>query len=343
MQFANELENTIGLERRVLADVEIRTILHDIGWGVLSTVDTDGDGGMPYGVPVAYAYDGTNMYVAAGPGRKRMALEENGKACLTIMDVDAFDSWRTVVVRGTASPLATVLARVSAMRAFATQGSVLERGRNSRDASRLLNGRIFQIQVEELSGRAVGASRATQVAPARSLETNGDGNGNGNGGDVGAASRAMEGIRRLVRAIRVSSTASERAVGLSAAQLFALRQIALRPNQSLNELAKRTLTTQSSVSEVVTRLVDQGLVARNTSALDRRRAELSLTDEGRKVLARAPETVQERLVSGYGLLEPEQQAMLAVGLESWLSASGLSETPATMFFEPLHEDSPVTA
>lgn len=339
MQFANELENSIDLERRALTDVEMRAILHDIGWGVLSTVDTDSDGAMPYGVPVAYAYDGTGVYVACGPGRKRMALEENGRACLTVMDVDGFDSWRTVVVRGTASPLSTVLARVSAMRAFATQGSVLDRRKNSREASRLLSGRIFRVDIEELSGRAVGGTRAPHITSAATQEPQHD----VHPPEAAAATRAMEGIRRLVRAIRVSSTASERAVGLSAAQLFALRQIALRPNQSLNELAKRTLTTQSSVSEVVTRLVDQGLVERKTCTLDRRRAELALTEEGRKVLAHAPETVQERLVSGYGLLAPEQQAMLAIGLESWLSASGLNETPATMFFEPLREQSPVTS
>jgi len=55
-----------------------------------------------------------------------------------------------------------------------------------------------------------------------------------------------------VQALRVSSRAAERDVGLSAAQLFVLDRLA-GADQALcvNELAQRTLTHQSSVSVVV--------------------------------------------------------------------------------------------
>jgi DNA-binding MarR family transcriptional regulator len=137
----------------------------------------------------------------------------------------------------------------------------------------------------------------------------------------------MDALRRFVHALRVSTHALERDLGVSAAQLFVIRQIALAPRQSLRELA------ESTVSEVVARLVRRGLVERSTAAADRRRAELTLTSEGMALHARAPETVQERMLRGFDRLEPEQQLALAAGLDRWLAEAGLVDVSPMMFFE----------
>ena len=148
------------------------------------------------------------------------------------------------------------------------------------------------------------------------------------------AARAMDGLRRLVRALHAGTSASERLVGLSSAQLFVLRQLHAEPKQSLGDIARRTRTTQSSVSEVVARLVKRALVLREPSASDRRRAALTLTPAGRALVSTAPETVQERLVAGFGRLDPASQRALAECVEAWLAASGLTDVAATFFFEP---------
>jgi DNA-binding MarR family transcriptional regulator len=95
------------------------------------------------------------------------------------------------------------------------------------------------------------------------------------------------------------------------------------------------------VSEVVARLVRRGLVAREPSTQDRRRAVLTLTPDGAALAAAAPVTVQDRLVAGFGNLEPPAQRALASSIETWLEASGLSGVAATFFFEP--NDSPAAA
>ena len=102
--------------------------------------------------------------------------------------------------------------------------------------------------------------------------------------DRAAAIRAMDNLRRVVRALSASAR-SVSARGVSGAQLFVLRQIAAAPSLSLRELADRTLTGQSTVSEVVTRLVERGLVERIASETDARRAELTLTARGRRAIA----------------------------------------------------------
>ncbi len=143
----------------------------------------------------------------------------------------------------------------------------------------------------------------------------------------------MDGLRKVVRALRSGNAQAERAIGISSAQLFALRAIAAQPGGSLGDVAERTLTSQSSVSEVVSRLVEHGLITRAASPKDRRRLELTVSDEGRRLLERAPATVQEKLASGLLSLPPQQRQALAEGFDAWMIAAGLSTVPADMFFE----------
>src|ERR1051326_4204477 len=71
--------------------------------------------------------------------------------------------------------------------------------------------------------------------------------------------RSMDAIRSIVRALRLNTREIELKIGISLAQLFVLQQVAERPAESLNDLADRTATHQSSVSVVVRRLVDRGV------------------------------------------------------------------------------------
>src|SRR6188508_2107958 len=64
----------------------------------------------------------------------------------------------------------------------------------------------------------------------------------------------LDAVRRIVRDLHESSRASEKQVGLSGAQLFVLQTLAQSPGASLNDLAARTHTHQSSVSTVVAKL-----------------------------------------------------------------------------------------
>src|SRR3954468_13732349 len=81
--------------------------------------------------------------------------------------------------------------------------------------------------------------------------------------------QALDAIRRIISVLRRSSRRAETEVGLGAAQLFVLQQLAAAPAGSINELAERTYTHQSSVSVVVRRLVKDGLVERQPASADR--------------------------------------------------------------------------
>lgn len=144
---------------------------------------------------------------------------------------------------------------------------------------------------------------------------------------------ALDNIRRIVQVLRTSSRESEQEVGLSAAQLFVLQRLAAAPSLSVNELAERTLTHQSSVSVVVQRLRARGLVVRKISRDDARRAAISLTARGRDVLARSPGAAQDRLITGLTRLSSVERRTLVRTLGRLLHEMGEPERVPPMFFE----------
>jgi len=102
----------------------------------------------------------------------------------------------------------------------------------------------------------------------------------------------------------------------------------------MRDLVAQTLTSQSTVSEVVARLIARGLVTRQAASHDGRRAVLNPTSAGRALLRTAPPPVQADLIEGLRRLSPGSRSALADTLEQWLGVAGLTEVPPAMFFEP---------
>jgi DNA-binding MarR family transcriptional regulator len=150
---------------------------------------------------------------------------------------------------------------------------------------------------------------------------------------AGAEIRAvLDGVRRIVQNLRESSRWAEKNLGMSGAQLFVLQKLAESPAQSVNALASRTHTHQSSVSTIVARLVAAGLIIRRRSASDARAVELDVTARGRRVVSRAPDAAQERLIDGITRLSPTRRRALASALSALGRAMDADHDPV-MFFE----------
>jgi DNA-binding MarR family transcriptional regulator len=146
--------------------------------------------------------------------------------------------------------------------------------------------------------------------------------------------RIMDAVRHLVRALSASARAVEQSTGISGAQLFILRQLAdAGAPLSVNELAERTRTHQSTVSGVLARLVARRLVTRTSAPDDARRVAITLTARGRTLAADAPPTAQTQIVRGLAAIPAAERARLADTLDAWLDASGLGGEPAPLFFE----------
>ncbi len=147
------------------------------------------------------------------------------------------------------------------------------------------------------------------------------------------AAQVLDSLRRLVRELRLTSHSVERELGISGAQLFVLRELARESGCSIRALSERTLTDPSSVSAVVSRLVDRGLVSRSRDPKDARRSELSLTARGVRVVSKAGEPFQVRLVRSLRSLPAARLRRLSADLAAVVESAGLARGTAPMFFD----------
>ncbi|MFV3410337.1 MarR family winged helix-turn-helix transcriptional regulator [Bdellovibrio bacteriovorus] len=144
----------------------------------------------------------------------------------------------------------------------------------------------------------------------------------------------MDYIRHIFKALRVSSSQFEKDLGLSAAQIFVMKKLKEEPGLSINDLALRTTTHQSSVSVVVKKLEEQGLVSRMISKEDSRKVVVSLTPSGLEKLSEIPRTVQEHMIDTLQNMPPEKTASLAELMREFVIEAGIVESvPAPMFGE----------
>lgn len=143
----------------------------------------------------------------------------------------------------------------------------------------------------------------------------------------------LDAIRRIVQALRESSRSAERLAGLTGAQAFVLHRLAQAAPVSVDGFAAATRTHQRSVSAVVAALADRGLVRRAKTAEDARRMELTLTAEGRSLVARVPDVAQQRLIAAIDELPPARRHALASTLTALASAVAPVDGIPPMFFE----------
>lgn len=82
---------------RELSEGEARGLLAAREVGRLGLVED----GLPYVVPIAYAYRDGSVYCHSAQGRKVSALRLHPEACFEVDEVDGIDRWRSVIAWGT--------------------------------------------------------------------------------------------------------------------------------------------------------------------------------------------------------------------------------------------------
>jgi DNA-binding MarR family transcriptional regulator len=143
----------------------------------------------------------------------------------------------------------------------------------------------------------------------------------------------LDSFRRIVRTVRLFDRDAEKRTGLSGAQLFVLQKLADTNGASINELAMRTHTHQSSVSVAAQKLVDRKMVRRTPSPTDARSVELTLTDRAKRVLRTAPPAAQDRLIAALKSFPASRRRSLGKLLFELIQKMRIDHEPPTLFFE----------
>jgi DNA-binding MarR family transcriptional regulator len=136
--------------------------------------------------------------------------------------------------------------------------------------------------------------------------------------------RVLDALRWIVRELRLSQGGE-----LSAAQRFVLAVLAERGPLSVGDLAEATATDPSSVSVVVRKLHEKGLVGKTVDDGDRRRLKVAISRSGAAEAQRGDIPAQQLLLGRLAELDPDQLKALADLLEKVAPQEG---HPAPMFF-----------
>lgn len=147
-----------------------------------------------------------------------------------------------------------------------------------------------------------------------------------------AVDAIVQGLRRIVKALESYSRVVESTYGLTGPQLWALKTLERSGALPVTRLAEELVVHQASASILVTRLEQRGLLKRTRDNQDRRVVQISLTPEGRRLAARAPEAAQGRLLHGLLGLSKDEVHSIRVAVEKLVAAMEAEDVDATFFF-----------
>lgn len=147
------------------------------------------------------------------------------------------------------------------------------------------------------------------------------------------AQSVLNSFRCLVKSLRLADRAGLKEHGLGSSQLYVLHELKRESPLSINELADRTATDQSTVSVVVAKLIEKGFVARERSEIDGRRLDLTLTAKGHLLVKRLPPPIQWSIIEGVQRLPAARAKALAEGLREICRVLGIADMHPPMLMD----------
>lgn len=133
-------------------------------------------------------------------------------------------------------------------------------------------------------------------------------------------------LRRILRKSERYSRELAQAAGLTAVQFRVLQIISEKGGCTPKDISQRMRVSQATVTSLVHKLVNQGMVSMERSAIDGRQKNITLTDKGQEAIERAPDALQQLYVRKFEALEDWEQAQLVASLERVASMLDAEET-----------------
>lgn len=144
----------------------------------------------------------------------------------------------------------------------------------------------------------------------------------------GLALEVLGKLREVYRTAKLQITPAGRSVGFSGAELWAMWELRRRPGLRVSDLAQRLSLRQSTVSNLVERLVQAKLVARKRNDPDGRVVRLYLTRTGDRAVTSAPRPARGLLPDALERLSAGDLRRLHAQLDLLLGQMALRATGA---------------
>jgi len=113
--------------------------------------------------------------------------------------------------------------------------------------------------------------------------------------------------------------------GLSVPQIGALFRVFHKGNSGVTDISEELAITCAAASQMLERLVQQGLILRSEDPTDRRMKQIVLTDKGRQVLQDSIQARQAWMDKLAYLLSPDEKEQVVAALNILISKAHLLE------------------
>ena len=137
-------------------------------------------------------------------------------------------------------------------------------------------------------------------------------------------------LRRIIRATDLHSKRVSRESGLTIPQIVVLKSVRDLGEVTTSAISRQVSLSQATVTLILDRLEERGLVERYRSTRDRRIVHSRLTQEGRLALRKAPALLHERFLREFADLSDRRQREIVKALQKvadMMGASGLDAAP----------------
>lgn len=138
----------------------------------------------------------------------------------------------------------------------------------------------------------------------------------------------LQSLRRITRAIDLHSRRLASQFGLTGPQLVCLRVLENRGPLAANGLARAVSLSQGTITGIIDRLFNRGLVTRDRSQNDRRSINIGITKKGLEMINQAPSPLQESFAQKLRTLPRENQLVIHTILEQIVRMMGAEKLDA---------------
>ena len=148
-----------------------------------------------------------------------------------------------------------------------------------------------------------------------------------------AIAEIMQSLRRIFKAIQDYFQEISKKYGITGPQLWALKTVAANGSLSLGELSKKMYLHPSTISGVVDRLEKKGFVVRDRGQEDRRVVKVQLTPQGKKIVAKAPNPIQGKMIYGLNRLKKRELTSIYDAVKELVEIVEAQNVKVTFFFD----------
>ena len=144
-------------------------------------------------------------------------------------------------------------------------------------------------------------------------------------------------IRRIIRAVDVHSRDLLKKHGMTGPQLVILKKIHESSVLSVSEIAKHASLSQATVTNILTRLEQQGYIIRHRGEIDKRKVFIEASEKTRLILENKPNLLQADFVERFARLKDWEQSLLVASLQriaSLMNAEDLDVEPPLLSVAP---------